>query len=584
VRSIRKLSENLINQIAAGEVVERPSAVVKELVENALDAGATSVEVILQAGGRRRVRVVDDGCGMSPADAHLALQRHATSKIAAQEDLAAIETLGFRGEALPAIASVSRMALTTSTGEEEAFRLQVDGGTLRGEGPAARARGTTVDIEDLFFNTPARAKFLRTAATELSRSTEVVHACALARPDVRFRLEHDGRELLMAPPASDLRHRVRQIFGQELAAGLIPVSSGRSPLSVSGFVSRPAFSRAGRSAQFLFVNQRLIVDRSLSYAIGQACRPHFPRERYPALFLFLEVPLEQVDVNVHPAKREVRFSTPGAVHQLLRRGLEEALAGARAVQAFPGGGEEPAAAHAGGVSEAVQDYLVRHEGAEPDETLAGRSPAPGPRESTMDELPLPQSDTTLRVLGQFRDTYIVVEDAEGLLLVDQHAAHERVLYDDYRRQLKARSVAVQSLLFPVNVEVPPAGAARFEQAVESLTGMGFTVEVFGKNAFLVREVPAIAAGADAARLVQDLVDQVAEEQDGEDALEQLEHRVAALSACHAAVRAGMRLDEERVRHLAESLFAGNHALTCPHGRPAILRYPLQAIEKAFLRI
>ncbi len=217
MRSIRKLPENLINQIAAGEVVERPSAVVKELVENALDAGATSVEVILQGGGRRRVRVVDNGCGMSPEDARLALERHATSKIAAQEDLAAIETLGFRGEALPAIASVSRMVLTTSTGEEEAFRLEVEGGALRREGPAARRRGTTVDIEDLFFNTPARAKFLRTPATELARSTEVVHACALARPEVRFRLEHDGRELLMAPPASDLRHRVRQIFGENLA-------------------------------------------------------------------------------------------------------------------------------------------------------------------------------------------------------------------------------------------------------------------------------------------------------------------------------------------------------------------------------
>jgi len=581
MRCIRKLPENLVNQIAAGEVVERPSAVVKELVENALDAGATSVEVILKAGGRRRVRVVDDGCGMNAADARLALERHATSKIATQEDLGAIETLGFRGEALPAIASVSRLELTTSTGEDEAFCLQVDGGTLRGEGPAARPRGTTVDVEDLFFNTPARAKFLRTAATELSRSTEVVYSCALSRPDVRFRLEHDGRELLMAPAASDLRERIRQIFGPKLAEGLIPVSSGGSPLSVSGYVSAPAFSRAGRSAQFLFVNGRLIVDRSLSYAMGQACRPHFPRERHPALFLFLEVPRDQVDVNVHPAKREVRFRTPGAVHQLLRRGLEEALAKARPVQALPSLQAE--SGPAGGVSEAVQDYLVRQENAAPDHVLTGESRQRIAYRSSSEERVLPPSPPTLRVLGQFRDTYILVEDAEGLLLLDQHAAHERVLYDEYRQQIKAGTVAVQSLLFPVNVEVPPAAAARFEQTVEYLAGLGFAVEVFGKDAFLVREVPAIAAGVDAARLVQDLVEELGGENSGEDALDQVEHKVAALSACHASVRAGMRLDEQRIRHLAESLFSGDHALTCPHGRPAILRYPLEAIEKAFLR-
>ncbi len=565
MRSIRKLPDNLVNQIAAGEVVERPSAVVKELVENALDAGAASVEVILQAGGRRRVRVVDDGCGMSPEDARLALERHATSKIAAQEDLAAIETLGFRGEALPAIASVSRMALTTSTGEDEAFRLEMEGGALRREGPAARARGTTVDIEDLFFNTPARAKFLRTPATELARSTEVVHACALARPDVRFRLEHDGRELLMAPPAPDLRHRVRQIFGQNLAEGLIPVTSGRSPLSVSGYVSRPAFSRGSRSAQFLFVNGRLIADRSLSHAIGQACRPQFPRERHPALFLFLEVPLDQVDVNVHPAKREVRFGTPGAIHQLLRRGLEEALVKGRPVQALPSTEDDPPSAHGNAVSEAVQDYL------------AGDPPR------SSEELALPQPGTALRVLGQLHDTYIVVEDDEGLLLVDQHAAHERVLYDDYRQELKTRTVAVQSLLFPVTVEVPPAGAARFEQAVDRLGGLGFTVEVFGVDAFLVRGVPAIAAGVDAARLVQDLVDQLSDQEGGDDALEQLEHKVAALASCHASVRAGMRLDDGRARHVVHSLFSGDHALTCPHGRPAVLRYSRETIEKAFLR-
>jgi DNA mismatch repair protein MutL len=271
------------------------------------------------------------------------------------------------------------------------------------------------------------------------------------------------------------------------------------------------------------------------------------------------------------------------VHQLLRRGLEEALVKGRPVQALPSTDNDPASAHAGAVSEAVQDYLVRHEGAQEDHPLADGSAGRAAQPPTIEELALPQAETTLRVLGQLRDTYIVVEDAEGLLLVDQHAAHERVLYDGYRQELKTRTVAVQSLLFPVTVEVPPAGAARFEQAVDRLDGLGFAVEVFGKDTFLVREVPAIAARADAARLVQDLVEELADPEDGGNALEQLEHRVAALAACHASVRAGMRLDEERTHHVAHALFAGQHALTCPHGRPAVLRYSLESIEKAFLR-
>jgi DNA mismatch repair protein MutL len=578
--SIHKLPDHLVNQIAAGEVVERPSSVVKELVENALDAGAGSVEVELQGGGRRRVRVVDDGCGMTAEDARLALERHATSKIRTQDDLDAIGTLGFRGEALPAIASVSRLSLLTSTGEGAGIRLEVEGGRLVREAPEARPRGTTVDVQDLFYNTPARAKFLRTVATELARSTEALHACALARPGIRFRMQHDGRELLRVAAAADTRDRVRQIFGADMAEGLIPVAAGRSPLSVSGFVSRPAFSRASRAAQFVFVNGRQVSDRTLSHAIGQACRPHFPRERHPALFLFLEIPPDQVDVNVHPAKREVRFRTPGALHDLMRRSLEEALAGGRAVQALP----TPEPSGREGVSEAVEDYLASHPAGEesrrhPQRPLGGVSAEEPPPTG---EQELPQPGIAVRVLGQLRDTYVVVEDGEGLLLVDQHAAHERILYDRYRAELREHDVPVQSLLFPVNVEVPPARAVRFEKVIGRLSELGFAVEAFGDNAFLVREVPAIAAGSDPGRLLEDLVEQIGAGE-GDEALSDLEHRVAALAACHAAVRAGMRLDPQRARHIVESLFAGGHALTCPHGRPATLRYPIGAIDRAFLR-
>jgi DNA mismatch repair protein MutL len=575
VAQVRRLPEVLVNQIAAGEVVERPSSVAKELVENALDAGAGRVEVVLQDGGRRRVRVDDDGCGMSPEDARLALERHATSKISCAEDLTALRTLGFRGEALPAIASVSRLRLVTSEGEVAGHLLEVEGGLLRRDEPQARSRGTTVDVQDLFFNTPARAKFRRAAATELQRCTEIVHACALAHPGIRFQLVHGARSLLQASPAPDLRARVRQIFGVELAEGLIPVRAGHAPLEVTGFVSRPAFSRASRAAQFVFVNGRIVSDRTLSHAIVEATRPYFPRDRFPALFLFLSVPPSEVDVNVHPSKREVRFRTPGAVHDLVRRAVEDSLAGSRPVQSFPRVGKS----RVGAVSEAVEEYLSKASAGtgalDPTQRQAHRSEPAVPGALSAQEPPV-------RLLGQLRDTYLLVEDPEGLLLIDQHAAHERILYDRYREEIAARQVLVQSLLFPIDIQLTPAQTSLCEGLLPRLEELGFTVEMFGPGAFHVREVPVLAGGADPARLIQDLLDQVGTEQPGK-AIADLAHRVAALTACHAAVRAGMRLDPERSHRLVADLLGGGHALTCPHGRPATLRYPLREIERSFLR-
>lgn len=568
--TIQRLPDQLINQIAAGEAVERPASVVKELVENALDAGATAIDITVEQGGRRRIRVEDDGCGMTPGDARLALERHATSKIHTAEDLVAIHTLGFRGEALPAIASVSRLELVTTTrGGTGGHRLSVEGGSSRESGPHPHPAGTTVEVRDLFFNTPARAKFLRTVPTELSRITEVVQAAALAQPGCRFRLTHDGREVLATGAEEDRRERIRRIFGCELAAGLRAVEGGRSPLAVRGYVSGPAFSRANRSHWFLFVNGRPVGDRTLTHAVTRACRPRFPRDRFPAVFLFLEVPAAEVDVNVHPTKREVRFRTPGAVHDLVERALEEALGPGPVQDVAPRTPERAAE----GVTAAVEDYLTRRDSPRWSAAEQVRIPAAPatPRPRT-----IPEAGEGRRVLGQLRDVYILVEEEGGLLLVDQHAAHERALYDRYRQELASGRVSTQPLLFPATVELSPAEMERLTPRLESLRDMGFLVEPFGRDAMVVREVPARLSGLDPVRALRELAG-------GGTPLDQLEHEMAALGACHAAVRAGMRLDVARMGRIVGDLLEGGHALTCPHGRPAVLRYPLAEIERAFLR-
>jgi len=566
---IQRLPEQVANQIAAGESVERPASVVKELVENSLDAGAGAISVEIEQGGRTRIRVEDDGAGMDPEDARLALERHATSKIRSAADLVEVRTLGFRGEALPAIASVSQLTLLTAAVPGAGTRIEVEGGENRHEGPAARAVGTTVEVRNLFFNTPARAKFLRTVGTELARIVEVVQATVLAHPGVRFRLVHEGRELLLAPAAAATADRLRGVFGGELAAGMLPIARGAPPLTVRGFVSRPAQARGTRSLQFLFVNGRPVSDRTLSHAVVEGCREYLPKDRFTAFAVFLELPAAEVDVNVHPAKREVRFRSPGALYALVREALREALAAARPLIGLAGDG--PGA----GVAEAVDAYLARPPVATP---AAWHPPA---REVSV--VPLPEQAPARRVLGQIEDTYIIVADADGLLIADQHAAHERVLYDRLRAAARAGAVPVQGLLFPITVELTLAAAANLEQGVVgvSLAALGFLIEPFGEGAVAVREVPAFLATADLHRLLRDLATEMGE--DPSRVGEELEHRIAALAACHAAVRAGMRLDPARCRQVVDDLLDGGHPLTCPHGRPALVRHGTRDLARAFRR-
>ncbi len=570
------------DRIAAGEVVERPASVARELVENALDAGARRIEVEAVRGGLQRLRVADDGEGMGPEDAVLALRRHATSKIRSLEDLSRASTLGFRGEALPSVAAVSRLELLTSDGES-GVRVRVEGGRVLGSEPAARARGTTVTVDDLFFNTPARRKFLRSPAAELARISEALLPEILARPAIAFRFRSDGRETLDVPPGEDRAGRAAALWGAELAAALIPFRREAGGRCVHGFLSGPGQTRATRRHWYLFVNGRPVRDRVLIHAAGAGLEGALPRGRYPVLLLFLEVSPAEVDVNVHPAKSEVRFAEPGRIHTLVSGALAGAVRPAAYIPAGPRPstllGEPPPAGGGAG------------EGRQPDALppRAGRlfTPAELPERPAPGSAPVP-GEVAPVVLAQYRDCFIVAHDAGSLFLVDQHVAHERILYEELRDQWRQGVPARQALLFPQTVELEPGAADGLEPALEQLGALGFDLERFGGNAFLVRQVPQALAPGRVEQAFRDLAALLASgpEEGGEprQAEDLLHHRLAATIACHAAVKIHFPLTREKMEDLLRRLFICREPLTCPHGRTVVTRWPHEEILRAFGRL
>ncbi|MBV8858498.1 MAG: DNA mismatch repair endonuclease MutL [Acidobacteria bacterium] len=657
---IRVLSDHVANQIAAGEVVERPASVAKELVENSIDAGARRVEVDVEAGGRRLLRVSDDGEGMTRDDAVLAFERHATSKITSAEDLERVSTLGFRGEALASIASVARVELVTQReGETEGTRVLVEGGRMRDVAPAARPRGTTIAVRDLFFNVPARRKFLRSEATESFHLTNLVTHYALAHPEISFALTNNGREVLRAAPAADLRERAYQMFGDDFIESLLAVAGGDAAVGrVSGFVSAPRARRTTRDAQYLFVNGRYVRDRLVARALTEGYRTVLPHGVYPSALLFLEVPPEEVDVNVHPAKTEVRFRRASAVAEAVRESVRAALYAGGYLRddasfAVDTNGNDFApegfrGAEASGPN--VNDYApassflsdtasdARLDVAEP---AAKQEPiefgwTPAPEESpwkreASDERPRPrvedesaavlrqeddgrprplrqeareeratslpplnsaagivrgvapeQLTPDIRPLGQLEESYILATDAEGLLLIDQHAAHERVLFDKYRRLEDARRPESQSLLVPETFDLTPAQAAAFDEVSGELEGIGFSLTRLSGRTVAVRAVPADLPPAGARNLLAEILDTVDAEKRGR-ARETLRDEVAASLACHAAIKVNMPLTHEKMRWLIDRLLLTSSPTTCPHGRPAILRLTKRDIERGFHR-
>ncbi|MBN8814879.1 MAG: DNA mismatch repair endonuclease MutL [Sphingomonas sp.] len=599
--SIRRLPEHLVNRIAAGEVVERPASALKELVENAIDAGATRIAVRLASGGIDLIEVVDDGCGMTPADMALALERHATSKLP-HEEIDQVTTLGFRGEALPSIASVARLTLESRVRGGDGWRRVVDNGALAEEGPAALPPGTRVLVEGLFGKVPARRKFLRTARAEYGASLDIVRRLAMARPDIAFSVEHDGRRALATNGAEDRPARVAALTDRALAENSVGVDLEREGVRLGGVAGLPTFNRGVADHQYLFVNGRPVKDRLLMGAIRGAYAEMIARDRHPVVALFLDLPASEVDVNVHPAKTEVRFREPQMIRGLIVSGLRRALdeAGHRSSQRP---NEDALAAW-------QAEPLDRHprESGDPSPTLApsgsDRSWAPafaGVTERVYDRrptftMPPPAAraepayaqlpDTIQHPLGvargQVAKTYIVAEAEDGLVLVDQHAAHERLVLERMRAALAGGRVASQALLIAEVIELDEPACDRLEARLGELTELGLELERFGPRAMLVRATPAMLGRGDVTGLVTDLADELAAFDQALSLKERLDH-VAATMACHGSVRAGRVLSVAEMNALLREMEVTPHSGQCNHGRPTWVKLAHGDIEKLFGR-
>ena len=578
---IHRLPPGVANQIAAGEVVERPAAVVRELVENSIDAGATVVAVVSRGAGKTGIRVTDDGVGMSPEDARLAVERHATSKIESVDDLAAVGSLGFRGEALPSIASVSRFRLATREADaNEGWEIRVEGGAEPSERPAGMPPGTVVEVRDLFFNTPARRKFLRAEPTEAAHIATAVRNLALAWPQVRFELKSNEREVLALEPAEDAAARLVQLE-PDWSRDAIPVEARSGELSVRAFLSPPMAARGASSRLVLFVNGRPVRDRRLFHAVSEAYRRLSSLAGTPRAFVFLEIPPGAVDVNVHPAKSEVRFADPGAAFRAVFQGVLAALEGSpKRVDLGPGGarprtggGRAREAGPPGGPwnGKAIGELLYGSDAdrPEPDPTRPGRSGAW-----------LDFGSTPPAVLGQFRRTYILAEDRSELLLVDQHAAEERVIFNELME--RTATPATVSLLQPATLDLTPVEAAALLREQERLAAAGFAIEPFGADAWLLRGVPEVLGVGRGLEVLRRSLG-APEEECTENAAHDARARILARVACHAAVTANVALTAPRMEEVLRRLWETPNPSTCPHGRPTALRLDLSFIEKRFRR-
>lgn len=601
---IHVLPSELVNQIAAGEVVERPASVVKELIENSIDAGACSLEILLENGGRKLIEIRDDGCGMSQVDAVLALERHATSKIRAFDDLTRVRTLGFRGEALPSIASVSRFSLTTYDGSDE-HATEVLYDPLTGERhvrPAARDRGTTVTVRELFENVPARRKFLRSGDAEFRSIISVVSSYALTLCSRSFHVEHNGRVVLDLPPAGSLRERVVQIVGSDCEPALVDFDYEVGEAHASGFVTR-GLRYGSRRNQYFFVNGRLVKDRVLSHAATRASEA-FDFDGHPAIVLFLDVPPEMVDVNVHPAKTEVRFRDSSHIHVAVEHGLRRGLGGAEEGAGLLGGdiaadaaipmaddmGEmvtpppllfPPQRVDAPAAPHAAFTPLFRREQPLVQPPLRVQSAAVAPLPEAAEEPEPGLGDLQGRVIGQYRMSYILLDTPGGLRLVDQHVAHERVLYDRYWERVERRKAATQHLLTPILYESGAAESAVLDSHVEELRAVGFEIERFSGNTFAISGVPPEIVQKDVEGFLRKLVDASLEEKSPH--IQRVREKVCASLACQAAIKVHRPLGGDEMARLVAELLASSNPFACPHGRPIIVDIRHIDIEKHFHR-
>ena len=600
---IRVLPDDIANRIAAGEVVERPASIVKELIENSLDAGATKIAVDIVEGGRRLIRVTDNGEGMVAEDAATCLLRHATSKLYNPDDLFAIKTLGFRGEALPSIASVSRLTLETQADSGIGTAIEVAGGQIVAQREGAFPRGTQITVEDLFYNVPARRKFLRSESYELSQVTSYCTHYALAFPEIQFLLRSGSFEVLSTPAVPDFRERIFQIFGNDLLDELVEHRKefGRSGLKIHVFTSRPHIQKYNRHSMFFFVNRRLVRDKIIMHAVGEAYRNMLPSGTFPVAILFVSVPYEDVDVNVHPAKTEVRFKHQGFIHDSIRDTIVSGLTSDKTIVAMQNAGD-PSSPY--GLPDAPSRVPDSWAGDDPILNAPFALQAPpivleGQARSL--ELSYARSENAaaaqtvvpayadfdrvkreVHPLGQLRDSFIVATDLTGLILIDQHVAHERVLFENYLRQKLAGSLEVQRLLMPIVVELPPRQLVILENIIPELTQNGFEVEPFGPKTIAIKTAPAILKAGAVEKLLRELLDGLERETQVMN-IEALKRKIAATVSCHAAIKINTPLDATKMRWLVGELMKTDVPTVCPHGRPIILRYDLREIERAFKR-
>jgi len=596
---VRQLSEAIVNRIAAGEVIERPASVVKELMENAFDAGAHKIDVLTDGGGRRLIRVSDDGEGMTRADVALAVERHATSKLAG-DDLLAIDTLGFRGEALPSIGAVAHLTITTRhESEPHAWAVTVDGGEKSDVRPAALGQGTSVEVRDLFYATPARLKFLRTDRSEGEAVREVVRRLAMSRPDVTVTLSGDQRVPVTWPAANDELTRLGDVLGPDFRANAIAIDAERDGVRIEGFAGLPTLSRANSLGQYLFVNGRSVRDKLLVGAVRGAYADYLPRDRHPHLALFVTLDAREVDVNVHPAKNEVRFRDGGLVRGLIVRALKEALAREGQRAAATGRGATIAAfrplpqtrlgaydwrrspAHPAMVAPSHGSTALDFAEAAQTAFEVGE-PAADARVESFE----PAAELIGRPLGaaraQLHATYIVAQTRDGLVIVDQHAAHERIVYERMKAAIGKTGVARQILFIPEIVELDEADAERITARAAELTRFGLTIEAFGPGAVAVRETPSLLGEVDVRGLIRDLTEHMAE-WDDELSLERRLMHVSATMACYGSVRAGRRLKPEEMNALLREMEAVPNSGQCNHGRPTYVELKLTDIERLFGR-
>jgi DNA mismatch repair protein MutL len=570
----------MASRIAAGEVVERPASVVKELIENSLDAGATEISISIEKSGTALIRVADNGEGMGPEDLTVAVERHATSKLREEEDLFRVATLGFRGEALPSIGSVARMEITSRPATEESgYRIRIEGGKKNSPFIVGSSVGTSVEIKEIFFNTPARRKFLKSPATELSHICDALNRMALAHPAVHFRLSHDGRMIADYVAVSERMNRLHQVLGREIAKDLTPFSSAGGRLAISGYLSSAPASFPNTRYLMTFVNRRFVRDKVVTHAVLHGYETLLMKGQYPAAIVFLEVPCADVDVNVHPAKYEVRFRRPSDVHDAVADAIRQALRREAKGPPVRAPAIESAAPAFTGVMEAPLPYLGTPLPQDERYVKAEMFPMVANHTESMRE----GFFSSMDILGQILGCYLVCSSSRGLALLDQHAAHERVAFEKLRQELNTGAVQKQNLLIPQAIELTAGELMLLEQKLPTLERFGFLLEPFGPGSYAITSVPALLPEGDYRQIVQQMVAELAELENSDKLRQHLEERLATI-ACHSVIRANRQLEMTEMRALLRELDQIEFATQCPHGRPVLLEFSRDDLEKMFKRV